>query len=96
MTEIDPDVLGDRLQQRNGETFVLDIRHQDDFTDWHIPGSVNVDVYNELTSDPDGAKGAFTELPDDKEIVTVCAVGRRLADSDGRASGDGLRRENAR
>jgi glyoxylase-like metal-dependent hydrolase (beta-lactamase superfamily II) len=75
MTEIDPDVLGDRLQQRNGETFVLDIRHQDDFTDWHIPGSVNVDVYNELTSDPDGAKGAFTELPDDKEIVTVCAAG---------------------
>jgi glyoxylase-like metal-dependent hydrolase (beta-lactamase superfamily II) len=75
MPEIDPDVLGDRLQQRNGETHVLDIRHQDDFTDWHIPGSVNVDVYDELTSDPDATKEAFTELPDEKEIVTVCAAG---------------------
>ena len=75
MPEIDPDALDDRLQQRNGETLVLDIRHQDDFADWHIPGSVNVDVYDELTSDPGDAKEAFTELPDHKEIVTVCAAG---------------------
>jgi glyoxylase-like metal-dependent hydrolase (beta-lactamase superfamily II) len=75
MPEIDPDVLGDRLQQRNDDPLVLDIRHQDDFADWHIPGSVNVDVYDELTSDPDDAKEAFTELPDHKEIVTVCAAG---------------------
>ena len=75
MPEIDPDVLGDRLQQRNGDPLVLDIRHQDDFADWHIPGSVNVDVYDELTSDPDEAREAFTELPDDAEVVTVCVAG---------------------
>ena len=75
MPEIDPDVLGDRLQQRNGDPLVLDIRHQDDFADWHIPGSVNVDGYDELTSDPDEAREAFTELPDDAEVVTVCAAG---------------------
>ncbi len=75
MPEIEPDVLGDRLQQRTGDPLVLDIRHQADFADWHIPGSVNVDVYDELTSDPADAKETFTELPDDAEIVTVCAAG---------------------
>ena len=75
MPEIDPEVLGDRLQQRNGDPLVLDIRHQDDFANWHVPGSVNVDVYDELTSDPADAKEAFTELPEEKEIVTVCAAG---------------------
>lgn len=75
MPEIEPDVLGNRLQQRNGDLLVLDIRHQDAYDDWHIPGSVNVDVYEELTSDPDTAKEALTELPNDAEIVTVCAAG---------------------
>jgi glyoxylase-like metal-dependent hydrolase (beta-lactamase superfamily II) len=75
MPEIEPDVLGKRLQQRNGDLLVLDIRHKDDFADWHIPGSVNVDVYDELTSDPDTAKEALTELPNDADIVTVCAAG---------------------
>jgi len=31
---------------------VLDIRHEGEFEDWHIPGSVNVDVYDEADRRP--------------------------------------------
>ncbi|WP_254820879.1 MBL fold metallo-hydrolase [Haloglomus halophilum] len=73
MPEIAPDELGDRLQ--TDEPLVLDIRHRADFDDWHVPGSVNVDVYDELQDDPEAAKPALSELPEEREVVTVCAAG---------------------
>jgi rhodanese-related sulfurtransferase len=44
MSEITPDRGSGRLQTGNEEIRVVDIRNEADFEDWHIPGSVNVDV----------------------------------------------------
>ncbi len=75
MQEISPGKLSERLQNDDRPPLVLDIRHQDDFDEWHIPGSINVDVYDELTDDPEQAKEALSGLPPEEEIVTICAVG---------------------
>ena len=75
MSEISPETLGERLQADEDGLLVLDIRHEEEYDDWHIPDSVNVDVYDELTDTPDAAKDALSDLPDEKEIVTVCAAG---------------------
>jgi glyoxylase-like metal-dependent hydrolase (beta-lactamase superfamily II)/rhodanese-related sulfurtransferase len=75
MPEIRPVVLSERLRIDREDLLVLDIRHREDYEDWHIPGSVNVDVYDELTNDPGSAKDELAELPEDKEIVTICAAG---------------------
>jgi len=75
MPEIDPDRLSERLHADGEDVVVLDVRHEADFDDWHMPDSVNVDVYDELTDDPDAAKGALSDLPEEKEVITVCAAG---------------------
>ncbi|QSG14609.1 MBL fold metallo-hydrolase [Halapricum desulfuricans] len=75
MSEIRPEALSERLQTDADDLLVVDVRHEENYDDWHIPGSVNVDVYDELTEDPDGARDAFADLPDHTEIVTVCAAG---------------------
>jgi len=74
MSEITPDELGERLQS-DEPPLVLDVRHREEYEDWHVPGSVNVDVYDDLADDPDKAKPALRDLPEDREIVTVCAAG---------------------
>lgn len=75
MQEITPEELSEQLQDGDGEPLVLDIRHEEDFEEWQIPGSINADVYEELTEDPDQAKEVLSDLPRDEEIVTVCAAG---------------------
>jgi glyoxylase-like metal-dependent hydrolase (beta-lactamase superfamily II) len=75
MQEISPEELSEQLQNGDGGPLVLDIRHEADFEEWHIPGSINVDVYDELTDDPEQAKDPLSELPDDDQIVTICAAG---------------------
>ena len=74
-----PDELDSRLQAKTEKTLILDIRHADDFEDWHIPGSENVDVYDELKNDPGEAAAQLRTLSQDREIVTVCAVGKMSA-----------------
>jgi glyoxylase-like metal-dependent hydrolase (beta-lactamase superfamily II) len=75
MPEIEPEEVPQRLEQGDDDLLLLDIRHADGFEEWHIPGSENIDVYDELTSEPETATDAFQQLPRDKEIVTVCGVG---------------------
>jgi glyoxylase-like metal-dependent hydrolase (beta-lactamase superfamily II) len=75
MQEISPEELGEQLQNNNDGPLVLDIRHQADFEEWHIPGSRHVDVYDELTNDPERAIEPLSNLPSDEQIVTVCAAG---------------------
>jgi glyoxylase-like metal-dependent hydrolase (beta-lactamase superfamily II) len=75
MPEITPDELGERLRDGDDEPLVLDIRHESEFEDWHVPGSTNVDVYDELTDDPDQATDALSDLPRDETVVTVCTEG---------------------
>jgi len=75
MQEISPEKLSEQLRNGNSIPLVLDIRHREDFEEWHIPGSINVDVYDELTDNPEQAKGPLSDLPREEKIVTVCAAG---------------------
>jgi len=75
MSEIAPDELSRRLQTDGSDVLVLDIRHREEFEDWHIPGSTNVDVYDELVDDPETAKDSLADIPDHDEVVTVCTEG---------------------
>lgn len=77
MTEITPQTLSDRLEAEDDSPLVLDIRPPDSFEEWHIPGSRNVDVYEELETDPEAAAAAMADLPSEREIVTVCGAGVR-------------------
>jgi glyoxylase-like metal-dependent hydrolase (beta-lactamase superfamily II) len=78
MPEIAPDTVSDRLA-KGDDLLLVDIRREAAFEDWHIPGSENVDVYDELTDDPESAADALASLPRDREIVTVCAAGKLSA-----------------
>jgi glyoxylase-like metal-dependent hydrolase (beta-lactamase superfamily II) len=75
MQEITPDELGEQLRDGDDGPLVLDVRHEAEFEDWHIPDSINVDVYDELTDDPERAEEALSDLPREERIVTVCAAG---------------------
>ena len=75
MSEMRPTRLAERLQVDGDDLLVLDVRHESAYEDWHVPDSVNVDVYDELTDEPEAARDALETLPEDQEIVTVCAAG---------------------
>ncbi|ELZ28682.1 fused rhodanese domain-containing protein/hydrolase [Halogeometricum pallidum JCM 14848] len=75
MSKITPEKLGERLQTDDDDLLVVDIRHQEAFDDWHVPGCINVDVYDELTNGPDEAKDGLSDLSEQKEVVTVCDAG---------------------
>ena len=75
MVEMSAEELGEQLFNGGLRPIVLDIRHADEFEAWHIPGSEHVDVYDELQDDQVAAREALSALPDDREIVTVCAAG---------------------
>ncbi|MFC7156638.1 MBL fold metallo-hydrolase [Halomarina halobia] len=76
MPEISPETVSERLEDRDPDFILLDIRPRDGFEDWHIPGSENIDVYDELKADRESATESLKELPRDSEIVTVCAAGQ--------------------
>lgn len=75
MPEITADELSERLHTDSDPPLVVDIRNEDEFEDWHIPGSENVPVYDDLKNNPDAAKASLSDLPDDQKVVTVCAAG---------------------
>jgi glyoxylase-like metal-dependent hydrolase (beta-lactamase superfamily II) len=54
---------------------VLDIRTDDEYTQWAIPGSLHVDAYDALRNGQPGAL-ADLDIPADRPIVTVCHSGR--------------------
>ncbi len=75
MAELEPAAFDRRLDADDGGPLVLDIRPEAAYDDWRIPGSVHLDVYDELQDDPESARETLAQLPDDEEIVTVCAAG---------------------
>ena len=75
MQKLLPDELSEQLQDEDTNPLVLDIRHRAEFEAWHIPGSRNVDVYDERVNDPEQAKSALSALPRDQQVGTVCAAG---------------------
>lgn len=75
MTELSPDRFVAKWAQDDDDLLVLDIRHEAEYEEWHVPGSENVDMYDELQDDQAAAKDVLSGLPDDDEIVTVCTAG---------------------
>jgi glyoxylase-like metal-dependent hydrolase (beta-lactamase superfamily II) len=59
----------EELKQKISDVFVLDVRTDEEFRDWHIDQAVHVPMQNVMMK--------AGELPKDKEIVTVCAHGNR-------------------
>jgi glyoxylase-like metal-dependent hydrolase (beta-lactamase superfamily II) len=54
---------------------VVDVRGNDDYAQWTIPGSVHVNAYDALRRGESGPL-ADADLPRDRPIVTVCNAGR--------------------
>jgi glyoxylase-like metal-dependent hydrolase (beta-lactamase superfamily II) len=75
MSSISPEDVTERTRHGDESLLLLDIRHADEFEAWNMPDSVNVDVYDVLTENPENARDAFQDLPSETEIVTVCGVG---------------------
>lgn len=74
MNSISAAALADRLGG-GSPPLVLDVRDPATFDEWHVPGSRNVDIHDELRDDTGAAKRALRGLPTDTEIVTVCGMG---------------------
>lgn len=71
-----------RLIDTNEPVCVLDVREPDEFASWSIPGARNVPV-GEL-------RRRRGELPRDRPVVSVCAVGIRAAKAADLLAADGL------
>jgi len=72
--QVDTETLRQWLDTRRPVT-VVDVRGEEDRTQWSIPGSVHVNAYEALR---DGRPGALTDaaFPADRPVVTVCNAGR--------------------
>lgn len=74
MSEITPSRLSARLDAQDDDPFVLDVQPTEDYDDWHVPGSTNIDIAEELRSDPEAAREALRAIPSD-EVILTCAAG---------------------
>jgi glyoxylase-like metal-dependent hydrolase (beta-lactamase superfamily II) len=74
--EIAPETLKRRIDDGE-DVFVLDTRMQSDFEEWHVDGEtvdiVNVPYYEFL--DEDLEDEAVADVPEDREVVVLCAKG---------------------
>jgi rhodanese-related sulfurtransferase len=70
---INVETLRAMLEQKKPVT-VLDIRHTDEWAEWAIPGSINLDAYDALKAREPGALAGLT-LPADRPVVTICGGG---------------------
>jgi len=72
--QIQAETLRDWLDAQEPVT-VLDIRNDEDYAQWAIPGSLHLNVYESLQAGQPGAL-ADAHLPVDRPIVTICNAGR--------------------
>ena len=72
---IEPETLKQRIDDGE-DVFVLDTRMQSDYDEWHVDGE-NVDIVNvpyfEFIDDFDAS--VVEDVPDDREVVVLCAKG---------------------
>jgi glyoxylase-like metal-dependent hydrolase (beta-lactamase superfamily II)/rhodanese-related sulfurtransferase len=70
---VDVAALREMLAQARPLT-ILDVRPEEEWAEWRIPGSRHVDAYAALKSgDPDALAGV--DLPGDKPVITICGAG---------------------
>ena len=71
MSTITPQDLKGKLDAGE-QMIILDVREPFEYSDWHIPGSINIPISRVMRS-PD------LDAPKDSEIIAVCAHGMRSA-----------------
>lgn len=69
-TTISGDSLWDSLK-KNEDVFLLDVREPSEFSEFKIPGAVNIPLSQLFSS------GYESSIPKDKKVVTVCSHGNR-------------------
>ncbi|WP_297886025.1 rhodanese-like domain-containing protein [uncultured Halorubrum sp.] len=75
MSRILPAELDERLGT-DDEPLLLDIRPESNYDGGAIEGSRNVPVYDDLRGGDEAAlRRRLDEIPDDREVVTVCKMG---------------------
>jgi glyoxylase-like metal-dependent hydrolase (beta-lactamase superfamily II)/rhodanese-related sulfurtransferase len=68
--------LRTRLEESGDEYELVDIREGEEFADWHIMGSLNLPVYNDLKAGrEESLVERSKELSKERKIVTVCRGG---------------------
>jgi glyoxylase-like metal-dependent hydrolase (beta-lactamase superfamily II)/rhodanese-related sulfurtransferase len=70
-----------RMLEQGAPVIVLDVRPEDQRTEWRIPGSVHFDAYEALKAkDPNAMEGIEgVDLRGEVPVVTVCAAGNSSA-----------------
>lgn len=64
------------VNKRDDTRVILDIRESDTYAQWHILGSINIPVYNDVWNGNFGeVQRKLSALPKDKKMVTVCNAG---------------------
>jgi rhodanese-related sulfurtransferase len=63
--------VAEAAQLRDQGAFILDVREQDEWNDYHIPGATLIPL-GELSS-------RLSEVPQDQTVVVVCRSGNRSA-----------------
>lgn len=58
------------------DMIVVDIRPKEDYENWHIRGSMNIDIYNDVLSENlHAAAQKLLQIKTNKQIVAVCNAG---------------------
>ena len=64
------------VDNKDESILVVDIREEATYKDWHINGSQNIDIYNDIwAGNFEKVKSKLGKLPKNKTIVTVCNAG---------------------
>jgi len=64
-------ITADNLSQKLDKVFLLDVRDNDEFTEYQIPGSINIPLEELFDAN------IIPKIPKNKEIVTICPHGNR-------------------
>lgn len=63
-------------RQYDDSLFILDVRNADEFEEWHVDGSVNLPIYDQLLDGNFiGLEANLDMLPENKEIAVMCVAG---------------------
>ena len=64
------------VNNKDKSFLIIDIRGAENYKEWNIKGSQNIDVYNDLwAGNFDKVKNKLGNLPKDRKIITVCNAG---------------------
>lgn len=72
------EVSAAQVAARTGESdvFLLDVRRERDYETWHIEGTHNLPIYDQLLKKEfSGLEAALSEIPLDETIYVVCVAG---------------------